>query len=97
MATLRAVKTESLIVDHGVSAPPADDILLVSTLMPEHMRNIRIENKEVSSGRDTRCSVQGTAEGTPRLFMRGCSRGWRPAAAIFIKNICGIDLGWELQ
>jgi hypothetical protein len=53
VAALRAVKTESLIIDHGVSAPPADNLLLVSTLVPEHIRNIRIENKEFFYGSDT--------------------------------------------
>ena len=55
MTALRAVETESLVVDHRVPAPPADNILLVPALMPEHMRNIRIENKEFFYGSDTLC------------------------------------------
>jgi hypothetical protein len=56
---LRAVKSEPFIVDHGVSATPADDFLLVSALMHEHKRIIPIEDKEVFDRADILCRVQG--------------------------------------
>jgi len=56
MPALRAIKSESFIVDHGFPAATADDFLLVSTLMHEHMRNIPIEDKEVFYGAEI-CTV----------------------------------------
>ena len=46
MPALRAVEAQSFIVDHGVAAPPADDILLVSALVPKHIRDIPIRGNE---------------------------------------------------